>query len=295
MLGTVNCMEMEDLIKKFEAGILPREAWTHAAHLRVALWYNHQSDYAAACQHVREKIIRFNTVVGIINSGESGYHETLTRFWMVLARQFLALHPGKSLNEVIELWEQSASSGKEYPLHYYSRERLFSALARQQWLEPDSRPLEAKWQEMAWMDERPVHHLQLSDVRFGEAFRTCTLDPVLFTHEAHLRLAWIYIRQYGLEEGMDKIRRHLQHFVAMVDEEDKYHETLTVAAIHIVHHFMQRYPVPYFEAFMQVAPVLQQDFRGLVARHYHAQILASETARKQFIKPDLRPFDTLSG
>lgn len=36
-----------------------------------------------------------------------------------------------------------------------------------------------------------THH-QLNDQQFEEQFQNCTFDPTLFTHEAHLRLAWIH-------------------------------------------------------------------------------------------------------
>mgnify|MGYP000226997985 FL=1 len=41
-------------------------------------------------------------------------------------------------------------------------------------------------------------HYKLNDLEFVNQFQKTTLDPKLFTHEAHLRLAWIYINNEGL-------------------------------------------------------------------------------------------------
>jgi hypothetical protein len=41
---------------------------------------------------------------------------------------------------------------------------------------------------------------QLSNREFEEQFSNMHLDPALFTHKAHLRLAWIHISRYGCEQ-----------------------------------------------------------------------------------------------
>ena len=45
--------------------------------------------------------------------------------------------------------------------------------------------------------KRIEKHYQLSDEEFEQQFQNCLLSPVLFTHEAHLRLAFIHILKYG--------------------------------------------------------------------------------------------------
>ena len=39
-------------------------------------------------------------------------------------------------------------------------------------------------------------HYTLTDNEFEKQFQTSSLDPAIFTHEAHLRLAWI--KQIGV-------------------------------------------------------------------------------------------------
>src|ERR1043165_5805414 len=45
--------EMFELLRRFEDCTLPREEWTHAAHLTVALWHLLQFDWPEACARVR--------------------------------------------------------------------------------------------------------------------------------------------------------------------------------------------------------------------------------------------------
>ncbi|HQU55198.1 MAG TPA: hypothetical protein PK643_19330, partial [Saprospiraceae bacterium] len=83
---------------------MPKASWTHQAHLQVALWYSHQLDFDEACALVRQRIIAYNDRVGTPNTDASGYHETLTRFWMIIARQMLSKYAGLPLEVVAEKW-----------------------------------------------------------------------------------------------------------------------------------------------------------------------------------------------
>jgi hypothetical protein len=40
-------------------------------------------------------------------------------------------------------------------------------------------------------------HFSLTDIEFENQFENGTLKPELFSHEAHVRLAWIHIKKYG--------------------------------------------------------------------------------------------------
>ena len=83
-------------------------------------------------------------------------------------------------------------------------------------------------------------HFELSDLEFKIQFENCVLEPSLFSHEAHIRLAWILIRQYGVEDAIIRIKGQLKQFVKHLGAEDKYNETLTIAAMKAVHHFISK-------------------------------------------------------
>lgn len=134
--------EIFDLLRGFETCELPRERWTHAAHLTVALCHLLEYDWPEAIRRVREGIQRYNEAHGVETTRERGYHETLTLFWMRHVRAFLERDYNEARPLVPLANELVARADKNLPLSHYTRERLFSWEARLGWVEPDLRPLE---------------------------------------------------------------------------------------------------------------------------------------------------------
>lgn len=134
-------------------------------------------------------------------------------------------------------------------------------------------------------------HYDLKNKEFEQQFDSCNLDPKLFSHEAHLRLAWIHITKYGSDKALENIQSQLKRYVAHVGERDKYNKTVTVAAIKAVHHFVLKSKSDNFLDFIAEFPRLKNNFKGLMNRHYGVDIFNSEKAKKEFISPDLIPFD----
>lgn len=133
-------------------------------------------------------------------------------------------------------------------------------------------------------------HFMISDEEFEMQFANSELKPALFSHEAHLRLAWIHIRKYGVKAAIDNIDRQLRDFVALLGAKDKYNKTLTVAAIMVVSHFMKKVPADNFGDFIEQNPRLKYNFRELIASHYAGDIFNSALARNEYQEPDLLPF-----
>ena len=134
------------------------------------------------------------------------------------------------------------------------------------------------------------HHNQLSDTEFQLKFEAGSLPPALFSHEAHIRLAWLQIREYGLESAIERVCKQLINYVTMVGATDKYHATLTVAALKIVNHFLQKSRSDNFSGFIREFPVLISNFKGLLAAHYSIDIFNSPRAKKEYMEPDI-PFE----
>lgn len=131
-------MQIEAFIKQFESGTLPVSEWTHAAHIRTALWYVHHHGLDAALCYLRAGIISYNAAVGGKNTPQGGYHETLTIFWTeAVARFNEALAEGLSFGERWILAQQSHLMDKDLPLQYYSKPYLMSPKARSRWQTPD--------------------------------------------------------------------------------------------------------------------------------------------------------------
>lgn len=133
-------------------------------------------------------------------------------------------------------------------------------------------------------------HSELSDDRFEAAFQNCGLDPALFNHEAHLRLAWIHVTKYGEAKAIDNITSQLFSFVVSLGAIHKYNKTLTIAAIKAVNHFIGRSGADNFDEFIQQFPRLKFNFKELMGSHYGIDIFNSAIAKQQYLEPDLLPF-----
>jgi hypothetical protein len=129
------------LAAALDACTLPASEWTHEAHLRVGLWHRLRMPAEASLDTLRERIRRYNESLGNENSDTDGYHETITRFYVILIDRFVATADvTRDLDELAD--ELIARLGfRGLPLDYYSPDRLFSVEARRDWLAPDLAPL----------------------------------------------------------------------------------------------------------------------------------------------------------
>ncbi|MDY0779304.1 hypothetical protein [Tenacibaculum sp. IB213877] len=134
------------------------------------------------------------------------------------------------------------------------------------------------------------NHYNLSDTEFEIQFKNCALDPSIFNHEAHLRLAWIHIIKYGIEQAEENIHHQLLAYVKSLGAEEKYNKTLTIAAIKAVYHFIQKSTSTDFEAFISEFPRLKFNFKELMQYHYGFDIFTLEEAKTTFLEPNLVPF-----
>jgi hypothetical protein len=133
-------------------------------------------------------------------------------------------------------------------------------------------------------------HFELSDDVFEQQFQACTLNPAIFSHEAHLRLAWIHITKYGVDNAINNICEQLLAFVDSLGARDKYNKTLTIAAIKAVNHFINKSHINNFREFIQKNARLKFNFKELMSSHYQKDIYKSEIAKRQYVEPDLLPF-----
>lgn len=139
--GDCEIRNVEELVREFESCALPRERWTHRAHLAVGLWYLCRHSEDEAVDRIREGIQRFNEAKGVKQTRDGGYHETITRFYVWAVAKFLAgsdrRRPLADLAD--ELYARCGD--RDLPLRYWSKERLTSWEARVGWVDPDLREL----------------------------------------------------------------------------------------------------------------------------------------------------------
>jgi len=135
------------------------------------------------------------------------------------------------------------------------------------------------------------NHLKYSDQEFARLFAEGILEEKLFSHEAHLRLAWIHITRDGLESALEKIPVQIQNYVKGLGATDKYNHTLTIAAIRTVNHFILKSKSNNFTDFITEFPRLKFHFKELLGQHYSIDIFNLPVAKTTYLKPDLLAFD----
>jgi hypothetical protein len=102
----------------------------HASHLHVAWVYlDESSSVRQAANKMRNTLRRFAAAAG----KPEKYHETITLFWVNLLAH--AVSRAERLEDIVHANPQLLE--KNFPLAYYSPERLFSDEARTSWVEPD--------------------------------------------------------------------------------------------------------------------------------------------------------------
>ena len=124
-------MTADEFLAAFEAAVIPRSEWTHAAHVHMAWLYLMRFSPAEAMERVRCGIQKLNAVIGVAG----GYHETITvAFVRVISARLLHAEPYASFRDRNpDLFDRSLSA----ILRHYTRERLFSGEARAAFVEPD--------------------------------------------------------------------------------------------------------------------------------------------------------------
>ncbi len=123
------------------------------------------------------------------------------------------------------------------------------------------------------------------DRDFIEAFENCTLPPECFSHRAHVRLAFLYLREGPLLDTLTRYSDGIRRYAGSLGAAAKYHETITWAFLFIIHERMQRASYATFDDF---AAANEDLFGPILERYYSKETLGSELARKAFVLPDAR-------
>ena len=120
------------------ARTLPRAEWTHEAHLAATTYFLLKRPDVDLDVRLPEIIRRYNESVGGVNSDTEGYHETITRVFLRGVRLFLGeANPREPLHKLVNELLLSPMGRRDWPMRFYSPERLFSVDARRNFVEPD--------------------------------------------------------------------------------------------------------------------------------------------------------------
>ncbi|ARS26639.1 hypothetical protein [Sphingomonas sp. KC8] len=119
------------------ARTLPREDWTHEAHIAACVWLLRERPDILPERDLPAIIAAYNEAVGGVNDDNQGYHETITQCFVRATRIYLAREGDCDLLGAVNGQLGAAEGRREWPLHFYSRERLFTVDARRGYVEPD--------------------------------------------------------------------------------------------------------------------------------------------------------------
>ncbi len=133
-------------------------------------------------------------------------------------------------------------------------------------------------------------HRLMDDESFLMSMDNCTLDPSMFAHEAHLRLAYLNILNHGKLMAAEKVNHAILKYTSYLGAEDKYNKTLTTAAVLAVAHFEAKSMSRNFQALLEAFPRLKTHFKELMRCHYSVDIFNCSSAKVEYLEPDLLPF-----
>jgi hypothetical protein len=131
------------------------------------------------------------------------------------------------------------------------------------------------------------------DETFLRAFESCTLPFGEWRHRAHLKVAYLYLRELSFDGALAKARKNIQRYNAATNTpeglERGYHETITVSWLRLVHFALgERGPAASADEFVErEASVLNKE---ALLRFYSREQLISWRAKSEFVAPDLAPF-----
>ena len=127
-----NSADIEEVVRKFETCEYEKQEFYHSRHLAVAAWYLSRFPAELALEKMRASLLRFTE-----HHGVKRYHETITRFWLLVVQDFLRTAADQAplaekVNELIRRYDD-----KNLLFEFYDRERIMSDEARRSWVEPD--------------------------------------------------------------------------------------------------------------------------------------------------------------
>src|SRR5262245_49263936 len=127
----------------------------------------------------------------------------------------------------------------------------------------------------------------MTDDEFLAAFDACTLPKPLWTHEAHVRLAWICLNRTPYAAARDRVRAGIHKYNESLGNTTGYHDTVTVAFVRII--AAKHTAGESFAAFKRANPDVFSKERPILLKYYSKSRLDSDAARAEFIEPDVVP------
>lgn len=128
----------------------------------------------------------------------------------------------------------------------------------------------------------------MTDEAFARAFEDGAVPPAEFTHLAHVRVAWVYLREADSpDEALERMRGAIRRFAAAAGASQKYHETITVLWMRLLEAVRIQGASGELEEVLLTYPELAN--KDLPLQYYSRDRLFSDEARAAWLEPDRRP------
>ena len=118
-------------------------------------------------------------------------------------------------------------------------------------------------------------------------FEDRSLPIGCFHHEEHVRIAFLYLKQYPVLEVLGRFPTALRSYASAHGKDGLYHETISWTYIFIIRERMSATSrAATWEEFKEQNADLFCKPAKLLEKYYKAETLASPIARTEFIMPD---------
>jgi hypothetical protein len=127
----------------------------------------------------------------------------------------------------------------------------------------------------------------MNDQEMVERFEAGTLPEQGFHHHDHVKLAWLYLRRFGVLEVLARFSAGLQALARARGKPQLYHETITWAYVLLIRERMARTgPGRDWQEFAEAHPDILAGKERVLYDYYREETLRSDLARRLFVFPD---------
>jgi hypothetical protein len=126
----------------------------------------------------------------------------------------------------------------------------------------------------------------LTDTELKARFLDTTLGADQFHHADHVRMAWLFVSDYGMPAALERFPAALRRFADAKGATSLYHATITWAFLLLIHERQVRQPAADWPGFAAANPDLLTWKPSILDRFYTRETLWSDVARQTFVMPD---------
>jgi hypothetical protein len=126
----------------------------------------------------------------------------------------------------------------------------------------------------------------MTDEEFIAALERCSLPETDFTHAAHVRAAYLYLRAGSFGQAIDRMAAAIRRYAGSLGKPDRYHDTITVGFLALIRErICERGDGGGWPGFAAANPDLLN--RNRLLEHYPREQLQSPLARRVFMLPQV--------